>query len=217
MARRERPPLDPGVVYGEFVNANGTVFVLRASRSGLRMEIRLHHDEGAQIAVVCNPTSPTERFIRWQGRPLVLEPGGLEAGTQTARVQGGRHRPRVPAELGGDAVNDFADLLSRSVFAIRLPEPVRSAPDATRSGGYRAVVFHEPHSDTADRQGLVGPLRRVTVSCCLCPAAIRLTAFGYGEMARRAEAAGWQYTPGLHLHERAWCPDCRPNAGRAVV
>ena len=68
MARPQRPPLRPGVVYGEFVNANGTEFVLRASKSGLRMTVCLHHDEGPQIAVVCNPTSPPERFIRWQGR-----------------------------------------------------------------------------------------------------------------------------------------------------
>jgi hypothetical protein len=68
MARPQRPPLKPGVVYGEFANANGTVFVLRAGTSGLRMAVCLHHDEGPQIAVVCNPTAPSERFIRWQGR-----------------------------------------------------------------------------------------------------------------------------------------------------
>jgi hypothetical protein len=68
MARSQRPPLDPGWVYGEFANTNGTVFVLRASTSGRRMDVRLHHDEGAQIAVVCNPTDSAERFIRWQGR-----------------------------------------------------------------------------------------------------------------------------------------------------
>lgn len=68
MARPQRPPLKPGVVYGEFVNANGTDFVLRASKSGLRMAVCLHHDEGPQIAVVCHPTNPSERFIRWQGR-----------------------------------------------------------------------------------------------------------------------------------------------------
>lgn len=109
-------------------------------------------------------------------------------------------------------MNDFSDLLLRSVFATRLPVPGRHAPST-----YKAVVFHEPHSDTVDRQGRVEPRRFVTVSCCLCPAAIRLSASGYGEMARRAEAAGWHYTPGLHLHERAWCPECRPNAGRAVA
>jgi hypothetical protein len=68
MARRQRPPLEPGAVYGEFVNANGTVFVFRASRSGHRMHLCLHHDEGPQIAAFCNPTYPPERFIRWQGR-----------------------------------------------------------------------------------------------------------------------------------------------------
>ncbi|THV43025.1 hypothetical protein [Glycomyces buryatensis] len=68
MTRRQRPPLDPGRVYGLFVNAKGTAFVLRASASGRRMNVCLHHDEGPQIAVVCNPTEPGERFIRWQGR-----------------------------------------------------------------------------------------------------------------------------------------------------
>ena len=68
MTRRQHPPLDPGRVYGEFVNANGTVFALRASASGRRMLVCLHHDEGPQIAVVCNPADPGERFIRWQGR-----------------------------------------------------------------------------------------------------------------------------------------------------
>jgi hypothetical protein len=68
MARGQRPPLGPGQVYGEFVNANGTVFVLVAGRSGQRMNLCLHHDEGPQIAVICNPTDPAERFIRWQGR-----------------------------------------------------------------------------------------------------------------------------------------------------
>lgn len=64
MARPQRPLLKPGVVYGEFVNANGTEFVLRASKSGLRMIVCLHHDEGPQIAAVCNPADPTGRFIR---------------------------------------------------------------------------------------------------------------------------------------------------------
>jgi hypothetical protein len=115
-------------------------------------------------------------------------------------------------------VNEFADLLSRSVFTMRLPQPARPGAFTSKTNGYTAVVFHEPDSDTIDDgQGLVGPLRRVTVSCCLCPAAIQLSASGYGEMARRAEAAGWHYTPGLHLHECAWCPDCRPNAGKAVM
>lgn len=108
-------------------------------------------------------------------------------------------------------MNDFSDLLLRSVFLTHLPVP---EPPATSA--YKAVVFHEPHSDTADGQGRVEPRRPVTVSCCLCPAVLRLSASGYGEMARRAEAAGWHYTPGHRLHERAWCPECRPNAGRAV-
>jgi hypothetical protein len=68
MTRRQHSPLEPGRVYGEFVNANGSVFVLRASASGQRLNLHLHHDEGPQIAVVCNPTSPADRFIRWQGR-----------------------------------------------------------------------------------------------------------------------------------------------------
>ncbi|GAB3998602.1 hypothetical protein GCM10029992_24860 [Glycomyces albus] len=103
-------------------------------------------------------------------------------------------------------MSEFSALLSRSVFALEIP----------RSGGYRAVVFDQPHTGTADRPDLVGSRRRVTVSCCLCPRVLRLSASGYGEMARRAEAAGWRYTPGRHLHDRAWCPDCRPNAGKAV-
>lgn len=114
-------------------------------------------------------------------------------------------------------MTDFADLLSRTVFAVRLPRLAFAEAVPPEGGGYRAVVFHEPHSDTADGLGRVEPTRPVTVSCCLCPAVIRLRASGYGEMARRAEAAGWHYTPGLHLHERAWCPQCRPDAGRAVV
>lgn len=113
-------------------------------------------------------------------------------------------------------MNDFADLLARSVFAMRLPDLAHPDAFTSETNGYIAVIFHEPHSDTVDGRDLVGSRRPVTVSCCLCPAAIRLSASGYGEMARRAEAAGWHYTPGLHLHERAWCPDCRPNAGRAV-
>jgi hypothetical protein len=68
MVRRQQPPLEPNRVCGGFVNANGTSFVLRASASGRRVEVRLHHDEGPQIAVVCNPADPTGRFIRWQGR-----------------------------------------------------------------------------------------------------------------------------------------------------
>lgn len=64
----QRPPLEPGRVYGEFVNAGGTTFVLRASGGGERMTVRLHHDEGPEIAVVCRPADPSERLIRWQGR-----------------------------------------------------------------------------------------------------------------------------------------------------
>lgn len=114
-------------------------------------------------------------------------------------------------------MNDFADLLSRSVFAVHLPKLARSGSDTAEGVRYTAVVFHEPHSDTVGGLDLVESRRPVTVSCCLCPAAICLSASGYGEMARRAEAAGWHYTPGLHLRERAWCPSCRPNAGRAVL
>jgi hypothetical protein len=150
-------------------------------------------------------------------------------------------------------LNEFADLLSRSVFALRLPQlddtgsavdggdggpgkdgspsapegataadtvtvpPVAAvAPSSNRSGGYRAVVFDRPHTGTGDGPDLVGSGRRVMVSCCRCPRALRLSASGYGEMARRTEAAGWRYTPGGHLHDRAWCADCRPNAGKAV-
>lgn len=68
MNRRQRPPLEPSRVYGEFVNANGTVFVLRAGTSGRRLNLCLHHDEGPQIAVIGNPTVPADRFLRWQGR-----------------------------------------------------------------------------------------------------------------------------------------------------
>ncbi|WP_030144299.1 hypothetical protein [Glycomyces sp. NRRL B-16210] len=68
MSRRQRPPLEPGRVYGEFRNANGTAFVLRAAQGGRRMDLCLHHDEGPRIAAVCNPADPSERFIRWQGR-----------------------------------------------------------------------------------------------------------------------------------------------------
>lgn len=90
-------------------------------------------------------------------------------------------------------------------------------PDQPEGHGYRAVVFDKPHTGTVDAQGMVEPRHRVTVSCCLCPGVLRLSASGYGEMARRVEAAGWRYTPGRHLHDRAWCPQCRPNAGKAVA
>jgi hypothetical protein len=142
-------------------------------------------------------------------------------------------------------VTDFSDLLARSVFTLDLsdsavdggnggprsggvpsastgaaaadavPRGAAAAPDQ-RGGGYRAIFFHQPHTGTVRDRDLVGSRRRVTVSCCLCPSVFRLSASGYGEMARRVEAAGWHYTPGRHLHERAWCPDCRPNAGKAV-
>lgn len=68
MTRRERPPLKPGRVYGEIVNAAGAAFILRASAGGHRIAIRLHHDEGPEIAVVCWPLEPSRRHLRWQGR-----------------------------------------------------------------------------------------------------------------------------------------------------
>ncbi|MCH7231111.1 hypothetical protein L0U85_09630 [Glycomyces sp. L485] len=64
---RERPPLEPGKVYGTFANASGATFVLRASAGGHRVGVRLHHDEGPEIAVVCLPLDPAQRLIRWQG------------------------------------------------------------------------------------------------------------------------------------------------------
>jgi hypothetical protein len=109
-------------------------------------------------------------------------------------------------------MDDFADLLAHSVFATKLPRP---ASVATQHG-YRAVVFEEPHTDIVDDRDLVGSRCRVTVSCCLCLRTIRLAASGYGEMAREVRAAGWHCTPGRHLHERAWCPQRLPNAGKAV-
>ncbi|WP_100444495.1 hypothetical protein [Glycomyces xiaoerkulensis] len=67
MTRRERPPLEPGKVYGTFADASGTTFVLWASAGGHRVGVRLHHDEGPEIAVVCWPFDPTQRLLRWQG------------------------------------------------------------------------------------------------------------------------------------------------------
>lgn len=67
MTGRQRPPLEPGRVYGSFGNTSGAVFVLRASAGGHRVGIRLHHDEGPEIAVVCLPLNPAARLIRWQG------------------------------------------------------------------------------------------------------------------------------------------------------
>lgn len=99
---------------------------------------------------------------------------------------------------------------------VTVPPSSAAASNPNRGDGYRAVVFDQPHTDTVDGRDLVGSRRRVTVSCCLCPKVVRLSASGYGEMTRRVEAAGWHYTPGRHLHDRAWCPQCRPNAGRAV-
>lgn len=113
-------------------------------------------------------------------------------------------------------MTDFSGLLARSVLALRLPRLNASDHKAEKDGRYQAVVFDKPHTDTACGRNLVGSRRRVTVSCCLCPAMFHLSTSGYGEMARRVEAAGWHYTPGRHLHDRAWCPQCRPNAGRAV-
>ncbi|WP_156926028.1 hypothetical protein [Glycomyces arizonensis] len=67
MTGRNRPPLEPGRVLGHFVNVAGTVFVLRASAGGHRIGVRLHHDEGPEIAIVCLPLDPSARLIRWQG------------------------------------------------------------------------------------------------------------------------------------------------------
>ncbi|WP_335991015.1 hypothetical protein [Glycomyces sp. MUSA5-2] len=68
MTRGERPPLEPGRVFGEILNTAGTTFVLRASVGGHRVAVRLHHDEGPEIAVVCWPLEPSRRLMRWQGR-----------------------------------------------------------------------------------------------------------------------------------------------------
>jgi hypothetical protein len=67
MTGRQRPPLEPGKVYGSFANASGSTFALRASAGGHRVGIRLHHDEGPEIAVVCLPLDPAARLLRWQG------------------------------------------------------------------------------------------------------------------------------------------------------
>jgi hypothetical protein len=67
MTREQRPPLEPGRVFGHFVNTSGTTFVLRASAGGHRIGVRLHHDEGPEIAIVCLPFVPSARLIRWQG------------------------------------------------------------------------------------------------------------------------------------------------------
>ncbi|WP_091039478.1 hypothetical protein [Glycomyces harbinensis] len=126
--------------------------------------------------------------------------------------------PSDTAVDGGDGDPGSGGVLAASTGAAAaeaVPPDAAAAPDL-REGGYRAVVFHQHRSDTVDGPDLVGSGRPVTVSCCLCPGAFRFSASGYGEMARRVEAAGWHYTPGLHLHERAWCPDCRPHAGKAV-
>ncbi|WP_199037217.1 hypothetical protein [Glycomyces salinus] len=114
-------------------------------------------------------------------------------------------------------MSDFGDFLDRSVFVLHLPRPTSTGSVVRKSGGYRAVAFSQLDSDTLDGRGLVEPRRGVTVSCCLCPSVIRLLALGYGEMARRVEAARWHYAPGRHLHDRAWCPRCRPHAGKAVA
>jgi hypothetical protein len=116
---------------------------------------------------------------------------------------------------GGPGSGGVPSASTGAVAADAVPPDTAAAP-VLRGGGYRAVVFHQPQSDTVNGLDLVGSGHRVTVSYCLCPSVFRLFASGYGEMARRVEAVGWHYTPGLHLHERAWCPECRPNAGMAV-
>ncbi|MFB9662912.1 hypothetical protein ACFQS3_24770 [Glycomyces mayteni] len=116
---------------------------------------------------------------------------------------------------GGPGSGGASPASTGAAAADAVPPDAAAAPDL-RAGGYRAVVFHQLRPDTVNGLDLVGSRRRVTVSCCLCPSVFRFPASGYGEMARRVEAAGWHYSPGLHLHERAWCPDCRPNAGKAV-
>lgn len=129
-------------------------------------------------------------------------------------------------------MNGFHDLTERAAWDERLPHMTRLAAAALEprggqesgeSGGsldsapshrrrYRAVVFAELLSDTVPDRVQVGARREVTVSCCLCPKTIRFPASGYGDMARKAQAVGWQYTPGHPQGERAWCPDCRPDA-----
>ncbi|MCH7231110.1 hypothetical protein L0U85_09625 [Glycomyces sp. L485] len=117
---------------------------------------------------------------------------------------------------GGDGAPPAPD---DAAAADQMPAPpaAAAASNPSRSGAYRAVVFDPPHTDTGDGLDLVGSGRRVTVSCCRCPRVLRLSASGYGEMARRAEAAGWRYTPGGHLHDRAWCPDCARAPGRPSI
>ena len=89
---------------------------------------------------------------------------------------------------------------------------------AADSGGraYRAIDIRDHQTDTDDLAEQVGAPRTGSVSCCRCQAQLEVPCMGYGDLVRRAEAAGLRYRPARHGRERAWCPRCQIDAGSAA-
>lgn len=94
--------------------------------------------------------------------------------------------------------------------------PPSGAAAASGERAYRAIEIRYHQTDTDDLAEQVGAPRTGSVSCCHCQAQLEVPCMGYGDLVRRAEAAGWHYRPARHGRERAWCPRCQHDAGSAA-
>ena len=94
--------------------------------------------------------------------------------------------------------------------------PPSGAAAGSGERAYRAIDIRDHQSDTDELAEQVGAPRTGSVSCCRCLAQLEVPCMGYGDLVRRAEAAGWRYRPARHGRERAWCPRCQLDAGSAA-
>ncbi|MDA1359742.1 hypothetical protein O1R50_08920 [Glycomyces luteolus] len=112
------------------------------------------------------------------------------------------------SEQGPSIVDGFSN------FKRQLPPEDASVAEGGRV--YRAVDIRDYQTDADDLAERVGAPRIGLVSCCLCQAQLKVPCMGYGDLVRRAEAAGWRYRPARCDRARVWCPRCQHDAGSAA-
>lgn len=123
-------------------------------------------------------------------------------------------RSILDGELETNPARRCRTVVSNTAAAALFPPSGAAAASGERA--YRAIEIRDHQTDTDDLPEQVGAPRIGSVSCCRCIAQLEVPCMGYGDLVRRAEAAGWHYRPARHGRERAWCPRCQHDAGSAA-
>ncbi len=124
---------------------------------------------------------------------------------------GGKRETDTPQHCERAAPNPAAAAVDNVV-----PPNTAAAALVNVERGRQTFEFYDHNSGAEQARPRVGVPRNDSVPCCRCPARLKVSYLGYGDMVRRVEAAGWRYRPARGDHDRAWCPQCQNHAGSAA-